>query len=68
MNKCKYTITNIVIIRCYMNTIGDMRNEKDFFYRCNEFENIHDFEKVKMYYWNTKFYMRKITINFHCLE
>ena len=27
----------------YMNTIGDMQNEKDFFYRCNEFEYNHDF-------------------------
>ena len=26
-----------------MNTIGDMQNEKDFFYHCNEFAYIHDF-------------------------
>ena len=28
-----------------MNTFGDMQNEMDFFGRCNEFENIHDYVK-----------------------
>ena len=27
-----------------MNTIGDMRNEKDYLYHCNEFEYNHDFQ------------------------
>ena len=26
-----------------MNTIGDMQNEKNFFYHCKKFECIHDF-------------------------
>ena len=29
-----------------MKTIGDMPNEKDFFYNCNEFEFNHDFLKI----------------------
>ena len=45
-----------------------MRNEMDYFYYCKKFEYNHVFEKVTMHYWNTKFYMRKITINFYCLE
>ena len=30
----------------YINTVDDMRNEKDFFYHCNEFEHNLDFEIV----------------------
>ena len=29
-----------------MNTIGDMENEKDFFYHCKKFEYNHDFVKI----------------------
>ena len=32
-----------VIIRCYINTIDDMRNEMDFFYHCKKFVYSHDF-------------------------
>ena len=39
-----------------MNTIGNMQNEKNFFYHCNEFEYNHDFEKLTMHFWYTKFY------------
>ena len=31
-----------------MNTIGDMRNEMDFYSHYNEFEYKHDYEKVTM--------------------
>ena len=47
-----------------MNTIDDMQNEMDFYDHCNEFEYNHDFVKLMMYYWYTKFYKRKITISF----
>ena len=47
-----------------MNTIGNMQNEMDFSYHYNEFEYKHDYEKLTMPHWNTKFYMRKITVNF----
>ena len=30
----------------YKNTIADMKNELDFFYRCKKFEYIQDFEIV----------------------
>ena len=36
-----------------MNTIGNMLNEMYFYGHCNEFEYNHDYEKVKMQYWNT---------------
>ena len=35
-----------IIVDYYMNTIGDMQNEMDFSYHCNEFEYNHDFEQV----------------------
>ena len=35
----------VKIVDCYINTIGDMRNEKDFFHHCKKFESNHDFEK-----------------------
>ena len=41
-----------------------MQNEMDSFYHYNKFEYNHDFEKLTMHYWYTKFYMKKITINF----
>ena len=34
-----------------MNTIGDMQNEMYFYGHYNEFEYIHDFVKLTMYYW-----------------
>ena len=30
----------------YMNTIGNMQNEMDFFYHCKKFEYNQDFEKI----------------------
>ena len=40
-----------------MNTIDDMQNEKDFYGHCNEFEYIHDYEELMMYYWYTKYFL-----------
>ena len=50
---CKSTNTSICIwihvsipikiVDCYMNTISDMLNEKDFFGYCKKFEYNHDF-------------------------
>ena len=31
---------------CYIKTIGDMQNEKNYLYHYNEFEYNHDFVKV----------------------
>ena len=54
---CNYTITYFV--DCYMNTIGDMRIEMDFYGHCKKLENILYFlkisEKLTMYCWYTKF-------------
>ena len=36
------------IVDCYVNTIGDMQNEMDFFYHCKKFEYKHGYEKVTM--------------------
>ena len=36
------------IVDYYVNTIGDMQNELDFFYQCKMFEYIHDFEQ---FFW-----------------
>ena len=41
LNKCTYTITSLWIY--YMNTIGDMQNEIDFYGHCNEFEYNQDY-------------------------
>ena len=47
----------------YMNTIGDMRNEMDFYGHYNMFEYNHDYvkfyEKVTMHYWNTWYLYKK---------
>ena len=44
---------------CYKNTIGDKRNEMDFFYHCQKVDYNHElskfFEKLTMHYWDTKF-------------
>ena len=32
-----------------------MQNEKYFYGHCNEFEYNHDFVKLTMHYWNTKY-------------
>ena len=37
------------IVDCYMNTIGDMQNEMDFFYYCNEFVYNQGYVKVLVY-------------------
>ena len=31
-----------IIVDCYMNTIGDMQNEMDFFYHWKKFQYNHD--------------------------
>ena len=35
---------HVSIPDCYMNTIGDMQNEMDFYDHYNEFEYNHDFQ------------------------
>ena len=40
-----------------MNTIGDMQNELDFFYHCNEFEYNHDNNIMITMTWNDKIKM-----------
>ena len=35
-----------VYLDCYIYTIGDMQNEKDYLNHCNDFEYNHDFLKV----------------------
>ena len=42
MNSCNYTIT--LFVDYYIKTIGDMQNEMDFFYHCNEFVYNLDYE------------------------
>ena len=42
---CLCVIITYLVVDCYMNTIGDMQNEKHFYGHCNEFEYIHDFLK-----------------------
>ena len=32
-------------VDCYMNTIGDMQTEMDYFYHCKKFEYNHDFKQ-----------------------
>ena len=34
------------IVEYYINTIGDMQNEKYFFYHCKKIEYNHNFEQV----------------------
>ena len=41
MNSSNYTTKSFVDY--YMNTIGDMQNEKKFFYHCKKFEYNHDY-------------------------
>ena len=38
------------IVDYYLNTIGNMRNEMDFFYHCKKFEYIHDFDKLTIHF------------------
>ena len=40
LNNCTYTITSLW--NYYLNTIGDMQDEMDFYGLYNEFENNHD--------------------------
>ena len=51
----KYTITSLW--NYCMNTIDDIQNEKYFFCRCKKFEYNHDYEKLMMYYWYTKYFL-----------
>ena len=44
LNKCAYTITSLW--NYYMNTIGDMQNEKYFYGYSNMFEYNHDYVKL----------------------
>ena len=40
LNKCTYTLTSLW--NYYLNTIGNMQNESNFFYHCKKFEYIRD--------------------------
>ena len=48
--KNNYTIIHvsipIKIVDCYMNTIGDMQNEKNFYDRCKKFQYNHDLDVI----------------------
>ena len=37
---------SVIILYYYMNTIGDKRNEKDFYGHCNDYVYIQDYEQV----------------------
>ena len=67
MNSCKYTYN---IVDCYMNTIGDMQNELDYFYHCKTFQYNHGFEQflVELFYDTLEFDVLNINIRLYLID